>query len=478
MLKISGKPGLRSTMKALVVIMILLLLLIPLSMIRSLVRERESRAYEAEMNIIDGAGGSLVLAGPLMVLPYELTVSEEVDGKTHRYIRRGEVSLLPEDIRISGRLEVEYRQRGIYRVPVYTAFIDASGSFLMPGSDIFPEGAKPLKDEFKFVIGIADMRGIQAVSDLSWNSDFLVLTPDTGLSSLGTGISALIPGSGAGSSGDKAEFSWNMEIGGGGSVAVTPLGRNSELILSGNWPSPSFQGAILPDKRELDETGFNARWRIPEVSRPIQPWWDSSNSLEINPADYSLRVELLEPAGSYTRIERSVKYAVIFLLIPFAVFFLFEILGGLRVHPVQYLLAGAADIMFYLLLLAFSEHIGFNVSYIIAAAAVTLLISFYSGSITANLAARNSFSAASIPAVLSAAYLWLWVTLQSEDYALLIGSAGLFLIIALVMVLTRKVDWYAGDLNRMNSSTEGNQGEPGKLDVLFPEGEADDGDGE
>ena len=469
MLKISGKSGLRSTMKALVVILIILLLLIPLSMIRSLVRERESRAYEAEMNIIDGAGGSLVLAGPLMVLPYEL------DGKTHRYISRGEVSLLPEDIRISGRLEVEYRQRGIYRVPVYSALIDASGYFLMPGSEIFPEGARPLKDEFKFVIGIADMRGIHDVSDLSWNSDLLVLTPDTGLSSLGSGISALIPGSGAGPSGNKAEFSWKMEIGGGGSVAVTPLGRNSELILSGNWPSPSFQGAILPDKRELDDTGFSARWRIPEVSRPIQPWWDSSNTPEINPVDYSLRVELLEPAGAYTRIERSVKYAVIFLLIPFAVFFLFEILGGLKVHPVQYLLAGAADIMFYLLLLAFSEHIGFNVSYLIAAAAVTLLISFYSGSITGNITVRNRRSAASIPAVLSAAYLWLWVTLQSEDYALLIGSAGLFLIISLVMVLTRKVDWYAGESNRMDIGTEGNQGEPGELDVLFPEGEADDG---
>ncbi len=426
-------------MKALVVILIILLLLIPLSMIRSLVGERDSRAYEAEMNIIYGAGGSLVLTGPLMVLPYE------IDGKIHSYNRRGEISLLPEEIRITGRLEVEYRQRGIYRVPVYTAFIDASGYFLMPDSDIFPEGARPLKNEFRLVIGIADMRGIRDVSDLSWNSDSLVLTPDSGLSTLGPGISALIPGSDDDSSGNRAEFAWNMEIGGGGSVAVTPLGRNSELILSGNWPSPSFQGTILPDERELTGTGFSAHWRIPEVSRPVQPWWDSINGPEINPVDYSLGVELLEPAGAYTRIERSVKYAVIFLLIPFAVFFLFEILGGLRVHPVQYLLAGAANIMFYLLLLAFSEHIGFNFSYLIAAAAVILLISFYSGSITGRISSRNRHSAASVPAILSAAYLWLWVTLQSEDYALLIGSAGLFLIIALVMVLTRNVDWYGAE---------------------------------
>jgi inner membrane protein len=162
------------------------------------------------------------------------------------------------------------------------------------------------------------------------------------------------------------------------------------------------------------------------------------------------------------------------------VFFLFEILGGLRVHPVQYFLAGAANIMFYLLLLAFSEHIGFNISYFIAAASVTFLISFYSGSITG----RNSRSTASVPAVLSVAYLWLWITLQSEDYALLIGSAGLFLIITLLMVLTRKVDWYAGEQvgtgisDWMDISSEGNQRESGELEVLFPEGEPDDGDSE
>jgi len=430
MMKISRKPGLRSTLKASVVIVMLLLLLIPLSMIRSQVYEREMRADEAAQGVIEGAGGALDFTGPLLVMPYELEVSELVDGKVRRYMRRGDISLLPENVVIDGELDVVYRQRGIYRVPVYTADVETSGFFIMPKSGVFPDGAEILWDEFRLVFGIGDMRGIREVSSLQWGSRRIALGPDAGHPLLGPGIGAPImdfPDAGS-----KMEFSWSMEIGGGGSVSVTPLGRNSELTLSGNWPSPSFQGALLPEERQLNNEGFSAHWRIPEVSRPIQPWWDSNDGLDMNLSIYALRVDLLESVGVYTMTERSVKYGIIFLLIPFVVFFVFETLGGLKIHPVQYLLAGAADICFYLLLLALSEHLGFNAAYIIAAAAVTVLISFYTGRITS----------ISMPIVLAAAYFWLWIALQSEDYALLIGSVGLFLIVAFVMILTRKVDWY------------------------------------
>jgi inner membrane protein len=173
-----------------------------------------------------------------------------------------------------------------------------------------------------------------------------------------------------------------------------------------------------------------------------------------------------------------VKYGTLFLLIPFVVFFLFETLGRMKVHPVQYLLAGVADILFYLLLLALSEHIGFSLSYLSASLAVTLLISFYTRSITGGRA-----SSLAMPVVLAGAYIWLWVTLQSEDYALLIGSVGLFFIVALVMILTRKVDWYGSEapdspLVRPDAGSEGNQGKPGELDVLPAEGNSDNSDGE
>ena len=477
MLNITRRPGLRSTIKAVIVTVMLLLMLIPLTMIRSLVYERELRADEAARDIIGGAGGSLEMVGPLLILPYEVDVSEELDGKLRHYKRRGEVSLLPEHMSVDGVLDVEYRFRGIYKVPIYTIHLKADGGFIMPGPEVFPDGAVPLTGECRLVVGIADMRGIREATPLMWNEMPVEFGPDVGHPSLGTGIGAGLPE--LPGSGSVVDFSWSMEVGGGGSVSVTPLGRDSELMLSGNWASPSFQGALLPDERQLDDKGFTARWRIPEVSRPIRPYWDSSDGMAPggNASDlgvHALRVELLEPVGAYARTERSVKYGALFLLIPFVVFFLFETLRKLRVHPVQYLLAGAADVLFYLLLLALSEHIGFNIAYIAAAAAVTLLISFYARSITGRQA-----SSLAMPIVLTAAYLWLWVTLQSEDYALLIGSTGLFLIVALVMVLTRKVNWYGAEPSALtDAGSEGDEGEPGEFDVLLPEGNSDDGDGE
>lgn len=471
MMKIARRPGLRTTFKAATVVVMLLLMLIPLSMIRSLVSEREYRALEAGIEIIDGAGGSLVFVGPLLVLPYEIEVLEEYDGQQRRHKRRGEVVMLAEHIIIDGRLEVEYRSRGIYRVPVYRIYLNTDGSFISPDSDIFPDGAIPLGNENRLVVGIGDMRGIKDVSPLLWSGEAVDFGPDAGHPSLGTGIAAAIGPLPA--PGTELALSWNMEIGGGGSVSVAPLGRDSELLLSGNWPSPSFQGALLPDERELDETSFQARWRIPEVSRPIRPHWDSADGSETPLGVHSLTVELLEPVGAYARTERSVKYGALFLLIPFVVFFLFETLGKLRVHPVQYLLAAVADILFYLLLLALSEHLGFSLAYISASLAVTLLISFYTRSITGRMA-----SSLAMPLVLIAAYIWLWVTLQSEDYALLIGAIGLFVIVALVMILTRKVDWYASELSiRPESGPKGNKGESGQLDVLPAERNTDDGDG-
>jgi len=471
MLSMIRRPGMRSTIKAITVVILLLLLLIPLALIGSLVDERDMRAQEAAMNIVDGAGGSLRLTGPILVLPYEREVLREVDGEWRRSLVRGDVSVLPEQIAVDGHLDVEYRFRGIYRVPVYTARITAEGQFRRPGPEVYPEGAVPLPSENRLVVGIADMRGIREVSPLLWNNGERAFGPDAGHPSLGRGIGASVslpPETGA-----LLPFSWTMEVDGGGSVSVAPLGRDSTLHLSGDWASPSFGGAVLPDERELSDEGFQARWRIPEVSRPIRPVWNSDDGGETDLSIHALRVELLEPVGPYVRTERSVKYGALFLLIPFVVFFLFETLGGLRVHPVQYLLAGAADVVFYLLLLAISEHLSFDVAYLIAAAAVTALISLYAWSVT-----RGRRSALAMPVVLGGAYLWLWVTLQSEDYALLIGSVGLFVLVAAVMLLTRNVDWYGGSGVHADRGPEGQQGQPGELDVLPAEGNADDGDGE
>ncbi len=199
------------------------------------------------------------------------------------------------------------------------------------------------------------------------------------------------------------------------------------------------------------------------MSRPIGSHWDSASEYQPELLSHSLIVELMEPVSTYAMSLRSVKYGALFLLIPFVVFFLFEAFGRARIHPVQYLLAGCTDILFYLLLLAVSEHLGFNTAYMIAALAATVLLSLYALQITGKRA-----GAAAMPTVLGTAYLWLWITLQSEDYALLIGAIGLFVLVALVMLVTRKVNWYATEAsgNDGELGSEGQEGKPGKFEML------------
>jgi len=276
--------------------------------------------------------------------------------------------------------------------------------------------------------------------------------PNSSDSPVGVGISAHLDLTGR--PGETISFSWEMDVDGGGSVSVLPLGRNSNVFMNGDWPSPSFSGAALPSDRIWDETGFSAEWKIPEVSRPLSAVWTSAGNTSgnLNHLDqHMLMISLKDPADAYARAERSVKYGALFLLIPFVVFFLFESLSSARIHPVQYLLAGAADVLFYLLFLALSEHLSVGFSYLIAAASVTGLVGLYAAYLLKGLAAKLT-----MPAVMAAAYLWLWVSLQSEDYALLIGAVGLFVLPGTVMILTRKVAWNGSDVSDLPS--EGKEG--------------------
>lgn len=461
-------------MKAAVIVVLLLLLLIPLNMIRQLVREREGRANETAQEIISGAGGELDLIGPILILPYDLM---EREYREDRWITvrnpGGAVFLVPDTESVSVRLETEYRSRGIYQVPVYAAQLSIEGSFPAVDADYFPDGAVILEDEFRLFTGIDDMRGIQAVSSVSLGNRTVEFEPDSGTASLGGGISVALDEFDMYA--DSTSFSWTMDVNGGGRISVTPLGRDSLLDIAGDWPSPSFGGAVLPRTRDLDDAGFTASWTIPEVSRPIGTHWSSAYDVQPDLRIHALEVKLMEPVGTYTRSLRSVKYGILFLLIPFVVFFLFEAFGRAKIHPVQYLLAGCADVLFYLLLLAVSEHLGFDPAYLIAALSATILLSLYSVQIVG-----RTGGAAIMPVVLGAAYLWLWVTLQSEDYALLIGAIGLFALVALVMLVTRKVNWYAargsGDDDELG--TEGQEGQSGQFEMLSPEGNPDNGDSE
>jgi len=443
------KKWLKPLFKVLAIVGIILLLLIPLLMLGDLVSDRKSLRDEAAERIVEEVGGELILVGPMLVLPYEHKQIELIDGEEVTLKRRGEIHLIPESFTLRGRLEAEYRSVGIYRAPVFKALMDGSGRISMPGKELYPSDAVPVPEENRFVIGIKNMEGIREISNLRWGTRRVDFLPNSENVSVGHGVSAVVGGvvAGNGDDNEAIDFSFDMEISGGRRERFVPLGREAALELSGDWPSPSFLGGLLPSEMEFGDEGFNANWRIPEVSRPFQPHWDSSEAEAIDPAVHGLGVVLLEPVSSYKKTQRLINYGLLFLMIPFAVFFLFETLARLRVHPMQYLMVGIADVVFYLLLLAISEHLGFGKAYLIAAVAVIALISIYTYSIVGHTGRKNGRPrfpalALAMPATLGLSYLWLWFTLISEDYALLIGSIGVFAILGLVMLITRKIKWY------------------------------------
>jgi inner membrane protein len=226
-------------------------------------------------------------------------------------------------------------------------------------------------------------------------------------------------------------------LSGGGSLSFLPLGDETTVTLASAWPAPSFTGAFLPTERTVSADGFTARWTVPSMARPFPQAWRAGEVDTGVLFGSSFGASLMAPVDVYQKVTRSVKYGALFLLLPFLVFFLFEVLGGLRVHPLQYLLVGFAECLFYLLLLSLAEHLPFVAAYLAAAGAATLMVTLYASAVL------HSWRRALLLApALAAAYGFLYTTLQSEDFALLIGSIGLFVILGLVMVLTRRVDWY------------------------------------
>lgn len=425
-----------------------LLFLIPRSMIQNLVHERENRALEIVDEVVEGFGGSLQFVGPLLSIPW---TRSSTDLRGQKILETGQMHVLPEHFEASGELQAHHLNRGIFKVPVYDINLSLSGTVIAPSPQIFPEDVQIHYNQAQLIVGIQNMQGIREAEALQWQNQYYDFRPIANNPSVRYGLSSSklpLP-----EDGTPVEFSWNMKVAGGLHASFVPLGKNSRLHISGNWPSPSFTGTRLPTERNLDSKNnqFSATWDIPEVSRPIPPYWEAGaenapNLLgtlhseikhDPNQEKTMISVKLLESIGSYARIIRTFKYSVLFLIIPFVIFLLFELMGALKVHLVQYILASTGNIMFYLLLLSFTERLGFNLAYVIAALGVTALLGMYTWNMSQRLSIRLT-----MPLVLALTYLWLWIILQSEDYALLIGTTGLFIIIALMMILTRKIDWY------------------------------------
>lgn len=420
------------TLKLLAVGGMILFLLIPASMIDSLVSERLARRDAAVEEIHAAWSHAQFLRGPILTVPVRVTRGHDKAGKPIYDLV--ETRFLPENLDIRGAIDTESRYRGIYKTVVYTAKLEMNGRFTPPNFAALNLGTyEILWDQSKVAFGVQDLRGIKDAVNLVWEGKPLAFEPGiAGVSELGSGLEAAVPGDGLRARKDVS-FSIPLNIRGSKGLSFLPTGRTTTVSLRSSWPTPSFNGAFLPDSREIGAGGFSANWKVLHINRSLPSEWTGGADLEAS----RFGVDLLTPVDSYSSASRSTKYAVLFIFLTFLGFFLIEYFQSRRLHPVQYLMIGSALVLFYLLLLSLSEQIAFGAAYAVAGLAVIVMVTSYAQGVF-----RRRTVTSSVASILSALYVFLYVLLRLEDYALLLGSLGLFCALALVMYLTRGIDWY------------------------------------
>jgi inner membrane protein len=428
-----------------------LALTIPLFSVWLLVYDREQQSIEATVGIAEGWGGPQTIGGPLLAIPYRTTVTETVTeaGKPVTRTRQvwQELTLSPETVELSTDVRPERRKRSIYEVVVYEAGLRGKARFAMP-ADLQRFGvaqADLALDRAELRFGISDPRGLSAQPKVAAGGKALRLQPGRGQSARGAGgFFAWLDAAGLASAPLEIDFAYGLR--GNGSLSLAPRAGETSWRMRSPWPHPSFQGGFLPERRAVSAQGFDATWRIGNLALgealiATGPTGVQGASGEPASASHQAGVSLIEPVDLYSQVDRAAKYGFLFIGFTFLAFLLFDLIGGVRVSGVEYLLVGAALILFFVLLLAFSEVIGFTPAYIVASAAIIGLETAYSAAVL-----RSWRRAGVIFGLLSALYTVLYVLLSLEAYSLLIGSLLLFAALAAVMYLTRHLNWGdAGD---------------------------------
>ncbi len=424
--------------KAVLIGFLILLLQIPIAKIRGVIKEREKTRAEAVDEVTNKWGKSQLLMGPAIVVPYKKRGIQQDNRRQREYQSDVEyASFLPELLKISGRIESELRYRGIFKIPVYKMSLDVSGKFSRPDfSEWTIEADDILWDRAFCSVCVTDAQAMTKSTTLSWNNKPLEFLPSAGgHGSNPQGIHVKLKDS---LDGESFNFSFSMELNGSVGAYFVPFGQDTEVDISSNWASPSFQGTWLPTARTINDEGFEATWNIPFLSTNYPKNWKSWSDLERASLSSRFGVDMISPIDHYRMSHRSVKYQILFLVLTFATLWLFEVLIKVNIHPVQYLFVGMGMCLFYLLELSLAEHAGFVSAYIIASIAIIVLVTSYCVAVL-----KTAKRAMIVGLVVMLLYIYLYVLLMIEDYALLGGSIGLFVVLAFIMFLTRKVDWYS-----------------------------------
>ena len=423
-----------STIKVLLILALIILFLIPIGLIKNLIFDRKSYQREAILSITEPLGGETEIQGIVIAVPYK-SYKETIDKNNVKVIETETKYILfaPNTYELDFSVNPYFLTRGIFRVPVFNGQIQLKSEFSnfdysyfnIPNNDITPKGAI-------LILGLANTKNLTAQPKLQMNGKALSVSPIKydSISPFRTSVCYNLSDVNIS---EPLLLSGKIDFQGGENIKIRPIASDNTFHMESTWKAPSFSGGWLPTERNVGESGFTASWSIAGLSTVYPKSWLAEN--RFNPE--SINVSFMIPVDSYRKTERSVKYALLFLIIPFIALLISEIFSKIRIHPVQYCLIGFADIIFYLLLLSISEHVSFDLTYFICSLSVSLLTFLYAAAIFKNIKWGGLLSAVQL-----VSYIFLYGTLQAEDYALLIGSIGLFIVVALLMFITRKIDWY------------------------------------
>lgn len=444
----------RLGLKVLLVLGMTLAILVPLTMIRGVIHDRQLHRQEAVASVTRSYAGAQAFSGPVLVVPYTQTVEVEETGPQGVVVKRlrqqpGQWTFFPTRLDVEGRLQPGTRQLGLHQVRVYEWHARAAAGFdvrLPPPSGPLPRSVG--RPWLRY--GIADVRGLVGAPSLVVDGKAVALGEGTGGGSdAGGGVHARLPAP-APDLPLRLQTRLDFVLAGTESLALMPLARDNRFVLASDWPHPRFGGSFLPRSRDVTASGFRAQWEVSSLATRAQAQYLAGQVLPqtggtsgvADGADASqgpdtVAVSLVDPVNVYSQADRASKYGLLFVLLSFVGFFIFELIKQLRIHPIQYALVGLALAIFFLLLVSLSEHMAFGLAYLVASVACIGLLAVYLGAVLHSLWRGLAFAA-----MLATLYAALYGLLVSEDNALVLGSGLLFVILAAIMLVTRRVDWY------------------------------------
>ena len=435
------------------------ILIVPLMLVYALVWDRQNQAQTAQTSIVEGWGGAQTIAGPVLTVPFTTTERQTVNENGTDVTRTVELDrtlyVSPESNEVRTNMDPEERQKSIYRTVLFDADVSGEASFSLP-PDLERFGVDPGAlqwDKAQLRLGISDARGLTDGGKLTVNGEAVRLRPGEGPASTnGQGFFAFVDWNGEGT----LVLSYSFGLRGSQSLSLVPRGGRTSWSVESSWSSPNYHGDFLPDEKDQTAEGFKASWVVDKLALGQPPVstsdygaptidYSAGRNEYISPVEVAgdvsgqskaISVDLIETVNLYSKVDRAVKYGFLFIGFTFLAYLLFDIVGGARVAAAEYLLTGAGLVLFFVMLLAFAEVIGFSMAYVVASAAIIGLLSAYSAAVL-----KSWKRARFMGALLVGLYALLFVLLNLEGLSLLIGSVMLFIALAGVMYATRNIDW-------------------------------------